>query len=110
MTAECPNCGAEITPTTAAAALGSRGGSTPSEARAAAARENGRRGGRPTAGPRKVARVFEGATGWFYCDDALDYLDERGPRFASRREAIAGARDAGEWTHYATAGGRIVRL
>lgn len=54
---------------TAAAALGRKGGKTTSEAKAAAARANGAKGGRPP----QLARWFDPVTG--------EYLHHRAPRF-----------------------------
>ena len=44
---KCPKCGYRFQPAEAARLLGQRGGSAKSEAKAAASRENGRKGGRP---------------------------------------------------------------
>jgi len=58
---------------------------------------------------KKVAYIHESLTGqWHITDDSLDYLDEGGQSYQSKREAIAAARE-GDWTHY-NATGRIVRL
>jgi hypothetical protein len=43
----CPHCGAQIAPEIIAASLGALGGSVTSPEKAAAARENGKKGGRP---------------------------------------------------------------
>lgn len=48
---------------------------------------------------KTVARIIDMPSGYGISDDALDYLDERGPKYPTRRAAIAAARDAG-YTHY----------
>lgn len=37
--------------------------------------------------------------GWIVSNDALDYIDARGPGYRTAREAIKAAREAG-YTHY----------
>ena len=61
-----------------------------------------------------VAYIHQASTGrWHITDDCLDYLDERGTSFPSRRAAIAYMRQTWSlldaWTHY-RAGKKIVPL
>lgn len=57
----------------------------------------------------QVARISDAAGGYVITDDSLDYIDERGTRYSSRRAAIQGARHWG-YTHYLNPSGRKVRL
>lgn len=107
---ECPSCGEPIPDAAILSAAARLNGQQSTSAKAAAARENGRRGGRPTA-PRTVVRIHEAPTGlWHLSDNSLPYLDESGPGYRSTREAIAAARDSREWTHRVGPNGRLIRL
>ncbi|TXH18470.1 MAG: hypothetical protein E6R03_02130 [Hyphomicrobiaceae bacterium] len=63
-------------------------GSVKSETKAAAARENGKKGGRPAR-----FHIFREADGWHWSPKSLDYLDARGRGYpskaAARRAALA---------------------
>jgi hypothetical protein len=59
---------------------------------------------------RRIVRIVDRPTG-DYClsDDTLDYIDERGTGYSSRRAAIDRARYLG-YTHYVTPAGNIRAL
>lgn len=63
-------------------------GSVKSEIKAAAARKNGKKGGRPS-----QFHIFEESDGWHWSPKSLDYLDARGRGYpskaAARRAALA---------------------
>lgn len=64
-----------------------------------------------TATTHKIAYVFEGTNGWYYCDDAAGVLDTRGGCYNSKNAAIAALRFAAEhghtdYTHYRTGGSK----
>lgn len=107
---ECPACGKPIPDAVILSAAARLNGQQSTTAKAAAARANGRKGGRPAA-PRTVVRIHEAPTGkWHLSDDALPHLDERGPGYGSAREAIAAARGSRQWTHRVGPNGRLIRL
>lgn len=43
-------------------------------------------------------RVFEGPTGYFFCDDSLDYLDARGNCYVTPADATSAAINIGRQT------------
>lgn len=65
---------------------------------------------------KRVARIAECVGGYCISDDALDYIDERGRRYASRRAAIASLAPRDEiynprgYTHYLSPIGREIRI
>ena len=60
---------------------------------------------------RSVARIHESANGrWYVTNNWVNYLDERGFSYLSRRAAIAALRDSVFWTHYISGKNRIVKL
>jgi len=86
--------GAPVECESKAAALGRIGGRSKSEAKAAAARENGAKGGRPTT-EFHVGKMFRSEGGWRVCGGVWNGgpIIDQSPWFATREEA---EREAGE--------------
>ena len=56
----------------------------------------------------KTVYIFNDIGGWYACDYA-DLLDIGGKCYKNKRDAIAGARNSGQWTHYIVSGTKKAR-
>lgn len=72
-------------------------GSARSAVKAAAARENGKMGGRPLPPNANVARIFEDVGGYYICDEDGP-LDARGKAYDTKADALRAAATCG-YTH-----------
>lgn len=95
-------CLAMIGTSSAAATLGRKGGRTSTDAKAAAARENGKKGGRPPAHRFTVLEgSYSGTTDdvlgtWYVHDRQGRGIEKIGRGYATKREAMAEARRLNE--------------
>lgn len=58
---------------------------------------------------KKVVRLTDRTDGYGLSDDRLDYIDERGPAYPTKSEALNRAREGG-YTHYMDLKGNVRKL